>query len=67
MISKAFTWYSTISYPPSFFFKQSFMVEWDLVSDIVGLLGVQVHCIPSLTMQPQQTNILLGALCKDNL
>lgn len=43
------------------------MVEGDLVSDVAGLLGVQVHCIPSLNMQPQQTNMLLVALCKDSL
>ena len=55
------------SLPSIIFFKQSFMVAEDMAPDVARLLGVQVHCIPSFSMQAQQTNMWLVALCKDNL
>ena len=38
-----------------------------MVPDVAGLLGVQVRCTPSFSMQAQQTNMWPVALCKDNL
>lgn len=53
--------------PSIIFFKQNFMAAEDMVPDVARLLGVQVHCIPSFSVQAQQTNMSLVGLCEDNL